>query len=127
MNKTRELVTDAELENAGLVKITAFVRSPQSEAAKRKAKQRDKEQAEGLKQINLKAHTADHELIKQLAAELKTANEEQKKLLSEIIANLKNQAAQPKTVPTPVTSPKKVTGLKSFILKVLLKLIALMQ
>ena len=127
------LVTDEQLEAAGLVKVTAFVRSKQSEVAARKAKQREKEAAEGIKQLNLKANIEHHDLLKQIAASIQTANEEQKKLLKQIIADMNNKTnvtspvTIPNTSPTPtptvVTSPKKVTGFKGKLIMLLKYLI----
>jgi len=121
----KTLVTDAELEAAGLVKVTAFVRSQQSEAAARKAKQREKEATEGIKQLNLKANVEHHDLLKQIATSIQTANEEQKKLLQQIIADMNNKTSVtspvtiPAPTPTPTTSPKQVTGFKGKLIKLL--------
>ncbi len=113
--KLQELVTDEQLENAGLVKITAYVRTEQSKAAERKAKQRQKEESEGVKQLNLKANAENHEILKKVAASLQSASTEQKKLLEDILAQIKNSNTPAPNAKPSVTSHKIVTGFKGKI------------
>jgi hypothetical protein len=137
-----QLVTDEQLEGAGLIKVTAFIRGPQSAAAARKAKQRAKEAEEGVKQLNLKASVEHHDLLKEIAASIQSANAEQKKLLQDLVTAITNKtsvtspATSPVTIPqpapvtipavtpTPATSTKPITGVKGKIVNMLLWCIA---
>ena len=66
---TDAFLTDEQLADQGMVKITAFVRTEKSIAALRKQKQREKELAGGLKQLNVKAPAEVHDKIKAIATE----------------------------------------------------------
>lgn len=61
------ILTDQQLERSGLVKVEAFMRTRTSAAAARKAKQREKQEATGLKQTNLIAPVAVHEPLRAIA------------------------------------------------------------
>ena len=68
-NKT---ITDSELEQAGLVKTSAFVRTKKSKNALRIAKHKDKKLTEtGVKQLNIEIPEQYRDTFKALAKELK--------------------------------------------------------
>lgn len=118
--ETDLLLTDDQLcEQQGLVKVTAFVRTEQSLTALRKQKQREKEKATGLGQVNVKAPTDCHETIKQLA---KLTNEGMP-----LIDALK--AVTPIEIPkTNVTSHKIVTNRwRKWIIKTLMRLCRMLE
>jgi hypothetical protein len=52
-NKVVGDLTDDELKAGGMDRVTAYVRSPRSKEAKRKTKQREKQQKAGKRQINI--------------------------------------------------------------------------
>lgn len=60
-------LSDDELANQGLVKITAFMRTEQSIEAARKKRQREKEANQGVKQLNVKLPVEAHETVKAIA------------------------------------------------------------
>jgi len=63
-------LTDDALSEAGLVKISAFIRNEQSANAKRVQKARKKAATSGMRQVNVVAPPAAHETIKALASQL---------------------------------------------------------
>ena len=68
-NKT---ITDSELEQAGLVKTSAFVRTKKSKNALRIAKHKDKKLTEtGVKQLNIEIPEQYRDTFKAMAKELK--------------------------------------------------------
>lgn len=64
-----EKYTDEQLLQGGLVKVEAFVRSKASATAVRKARQRKKEEAEGLKQVNVTAPAEIKPILQLIAKE----------------------------------------------------------
>ncbi len=64
------ILTDDQLNRAGLIKIEAFVRTKTSAAASRKAKQRAKEKTEGIQTVTLTIPAAAKEQIKAIAVEI---------------------------------------------------------
>ena len=64
------ILTDDQLERGGLVKVEAFMRTRTSAAAARKAKQRDRDASEGLRQINIKTTEEAGQALKSIAAEI---------------------------------------------------------
>lgn len=64
------ILTDEQLERGGLVKVEAFMRTRTSAAAARKAKQRERDESEGLKQVNIKATEEVGATLKSIAAEI---------------------------------------------------------
>jgi hypothetical protein len=64
------ILTDDQLERGGLVKVEAFMRTRTSAAAARKAKQREREESVGLKQVNIKTTDDAGQALKSIAAEI---------------------------------------------------------
>jgi hypothetical protein len=65
-------ITDSELEQAGLVKTSAFVRTKKSKNALRIAKHKDKKLNEtGVKQLNIEVPDQFRDVFKAIAKELK--------------------------------------------------------
>lgn len=65
-------ITDSELEQAGLVKTSAFVRTKKSKNALRIAKHKDKKLNEtGVKQLNIEVPEQFRDVFKAIAKELK--------------------------------------------------------
>lgn len=70
-NKT---ITDNELEQAGLVKTSAFIRTKKSKNALRIEKHKDKKLTEkGVKQLNIEVPEQHRDIFKALAKELATS------------------------------------------------------
>lgn len=67
-NKT---LTDSELEQAGLVKTSAFVRTKRSKNALRVEKNREKKAADGVKQLNVEVPEQHRDLLKAMAKGMK--------------------------------------------------------
>ena len=105
---TEAILTDEALERGGLVKIEAFVRTKTSAAAARKAKQRETQEAAGLKQINITAPEEVQEKIKAIAK-----------------ACTAGQSFE--TAVQSVTSHALVTGWKGILVKVLTTLLTWLQ
>jgi len=57
-------LTDEDLENNGLIKTTAFVRTKKSKNALRVKKNKEKKAANGIKQLNIEVHEDNKEIIK---------------------------------------------------------------
>jgi CRISPR/Cas system CMR-associated protein Cmr5 small subunit len=66
----QETLTDSELEQAGLVKTSAFVRSKKSKNALRVKKHKEKKAQNGIKQVNVEIPEHHKETVKKLAKEL---------------------------------------------------------
>jgi hypothetical protein len=64
--------TDEQLNDAGLIKTSAFVRSNRSKNALRVEKHKNKKEEQGIKQLNVEVPEEHRELIKQLAIALKS-------------------------------------------------------
>lgn len=64
-------LSDAELEQAGLVKTSAFVRTKKSKNALRIEKHKQKKEQQGIKQLNVEIPEQHRDLMKQLAIALK--------------------------------------------------------
>lgn len=63
--------TDAELEQAGLVKTSAFVRTKKSKNALRIEKHKQKKEQQGIKQLNVEVPEQHRDLIKSFSKALK--------------------------------------------------------
>ena len=63
--------TDAELEQAGLVKTSAFVRTKKSKNALRIEKHKQKKAEQGVKQLNVEVPEQHRDIIKSLSKALK--------------------------------------------------------
>ena len=68
--KAADALTDAALAQAGMKKVTAFVRAQPSPGAKRKQSSRERLEERGLKQLNLQLPHETHAVFKDLAQEL---------------------------------------------------------
>lgn len=64
-------LTDSELEHAGLIKTSAFVRTKKSKNALRVQKHKDKKAQEGIKQLNIEVPEQFRDTFKQIAKQLK--------------------------------------------------------
>jgi hypothetical protein len=64
-------LTDEELETAGLIRTSAFVRSKRSKNALRIEKHKEKKAEQGIKQLNIEVPEQHRETMKQLAIALK--------------------------------------------------------
>lgn len=98
------ILTDDQLERGGLVKVEAFMRTRTSAAAARKAKQRERDELAGLRQVNIKTTEETGAALKSIAAEISKGST----LVDAII----------KTVPT-VTSHDLVTPEPKIIEKII--------
>ena len=65
--------TDTELEQAGLVKTSAFVRTKKSKNALRIEKHKQKKAESGVKQLNIEVPEQHRDIFKSLAKELATS------------------------------------------------------
>jgi hypothetical protein len=65
-------LSDHALSEAGMVKISAFVRNEKSANARRVQKAKIKAETSGLRQVNVVAPPASHQIIKALASKLQT-------------------------------------------------------
>ncbi len=66
----QETLTDSELEQAGLIKTSAFVRSKKSKNALRVKKHKEKKAKQGIKQVNIEIPDHHKETVKKLAKDL---------------------------------------------------------
>ncbi len=100
-------LTDTELEQAGLVKTSAFVRTKKSKNALRVKKCNDKKLADkGVKQLNIEVPEQHRDIFKALAKELATTGTIQQdkvdyfsKLVSADKNTTENKKQPPKTAP----------------------------
>lgn len=76
-------ITDLELEQAGLVKTSAFVRSKKSKNAIRVKKHKDKKAEKGIKQVNIEIPDHHKESVKILAKQLCDGKDFKQVLLSQ--------------------------------------------
>ena len=63
--------TDAELEQAGLVKTSAFVRTKKSKNALRIEKHKQKKEQQGIKQLNVEVPEQHRDMLKSFSKALK--------------------------------------------------------
>lgn len=63
--------TDAELEQAGLVKTSAFVRTKKSKNALRIEKHKQKKEQQGIKQLNVEVPDQHRDMVKSFSKALK--------------------------------------------------------
>lgn len=76
-------ISDNELESAGLIKTSAFIRSKKSKNALRVKKHKDKKAQDGIKQVNVEVPEHQKEAIKILAKELCKGGDFKKALLTQ--------------------------------------------
>jgi hypothetical protein len=96
-------LTDNELEQAGLVKTSAFIRTKKSKNALRIEKHKDKKLAEkGVKQLNIEVPEQHRDIFKALAKELSTDGTIQQDKLdyfSQLVVRDKNTTENKKQPP----------------------------
>ncbi len=78
-----ETLTDSELEQAGLIKTSAYVRSKKSKNALRVKKHKEKKAEQGIKQVNIEIPEHHKETVKKLAKELCTGKDLKQALLAQ--------------------------------------------
>lgn len=86
-------LTDSELEQAGLVKTSAFVRTKKSKNALRIKKHKQKKAESGVKQLNIEVPEQHRDIFKALAKELATSGTIQQDKIdyfSQLVAGDKN-------------------------------------
>lgn len=76
-------ISDSELESAGLIKTSAFIRSKKSKNALRVKKHKDKKAQDGIKQVNIEIPEHQKDAIKILAKELCKGSDFKKALLTQ--------------------------------------------
>lgn len=79
----QETLTDSELEQAGLIKTSAYVRSKKSKNALRVKKHKDKKAEQGIKQVNIEIPEHHKDAVKKLAKELCVGKDFKQVLLSQ--------------------------------------------
>jgi hypothetical protein len=94
-------LNDKELEQAGLIKTSAFVRTKRSKNALRVEKNKQKKEQQGIKQLNIEVPEQHRETMKQLAIALKNGQS--------ITDALKTISTDTKT-PEQKKTPQVVTG-----------------
>jgi hypothetical protein len=67
----KKTLKDSELEQAGLIKTSAFIRTKKSKNALRIEKHKAKKEQQGIKQLNIEVPEQHRETMKQLANALK--------------------------------------------------------
>ena len=101
---------DSELEAAGLIKTSAFVRTKKSKNALRVAKHKEKKEIEtGVKQLNIEVPAEHRDTIKALAKALVQG----KAISKELLANLPTKSGEAKKE---VKAPKKPLEEKNEVL-----------
>lgn len=65
------VLTDEQLRDGGLAKVDAFVRTKASKNALRQQRHKEKQEAAGIKQLNVMMPETAHDTIKQLVARVK--------------------------------------------------------
>jgi hypothetical protein len=96
-------LTDNELEQAGLVKTSAFIRTKKSKNALRIEKHKDKKLTEkGVKQLNIEVPEQHRDIFKALAKELATTGtiqQDKMDYFSQLVAADKNTTENKKQAP----------------------------
>lgn len=121
--ESQKTLSDEDLEKAGLIRTSAFVRTKKSKNALRIEKHKQKKAAQGVKQLNVEVPEEHREMIKSLTKSLKNglpAVEAIKLLFPEL---------KPDTPPSPrveresevskIEKMKKSSRLKKFILELI--------
>lgn len=95
-------LTDSELEQAGLVKTSAFVRTKKSKNALRIEKHKQKKAENGVKQLNIEVPEQHRDIFKALAKELATSGtiqQDKMDYFSQLVAADKNTTENKKQAP----------------------------
>lgn len=136
-------LTDSELEQAGLVKTSAFVRTKKSKNALRIEKHKQKKSELGVKQLNIEVPEQHRDAFKAIAKELATKGTIQQSNMdyfSQLVAADKNTTENKKTASLEARTSEKTSlpdecvkvgnkcaeivakgGLKAWILKKIVK------
>ena len=101
-NKT---LSDNELEQAGLVKTSAFVRTKRSKNALRLEKHKEKKEEQGIKQLNIEVPKQYRDVFKAMAKELSATGTISGKQL-EILPVVNGNNKEKKPTKTPVKAPE---------------------
>jgi DNA-binding transcriptional regulator YhcF (GntR family) len=124
--------TDAELEQAGLVKTSAFVRTKKSKNALRIEKHKQKKAEQGVKQLNVEVPEQHRDMVKSFSKALKDGLSPEEAVKTLFSSNRTPAAEKPQKAPESdfeskdreyVTIGKKVAeiqsqgGFKAFILR----------
>lgn len=91
---TDAALTDEQLLAGGLAPVQAFVRTKQGKAALRAQRHKEKQEALGVRQVNVMAPEEAQEPIKQIAARTKAGEP-----LEVVLRDLAGVAPQPQAVP----------------------------
>jgi hypothetical protein len=94
--------TDTELEQAGLVKTSAFVRTKKSKNALRIEKHKQKKADNGVKQLNIEVPEQHRDIFKAIAKELATSGtiqQDKMDYFSQLVAADKNTTENKKQAP----------------------------
>lgn len=95
-------LTDTELEQAGLVKTSAFIRTKKSKNALRIEKHKQKKAYNGVKQLNIEVPEQHRDAFKALAKELATngtIQQDKMDYFSQLVAADKNTTENKKQAP----------------------------
>lgn len=118
----KKTFTDAELEERGLVKTSAFVRTKKSKNALRIQKHKEKKLAQGIKQVNVEIPEVSRDVFKAFAKKV-TAGE----ISNAQIEQLLNKKEKTKQVPgknEKVSSAALKTGFKARLLAFITRLLS---
>lgn len=97
-----QALTDQELEAGGLKPVKAWVRTKQAGNAVRTKRYKERQAAEGVKQVNVQAPQETHEALKAIAARTK-AGESLGDVLSDLAGQSAGSGSRPLPPPAPVT------------------------
>lgn len=102
-NGDNKTLTDSELEQAGLVKTSAFVRTKKSKNALRVEKHKQKKAEQGVKQLNIEVPEQHRDIFKQIAKQLKDTGTVSSELVKAIPTDI--AAKPPKATQERKTEP----------------------
>jgi hypothetical protein len=111
-------LSDNELETAGLVKTSAFVRSNRSKNALRIEKHKEKKAETGIKQLNIEVPTEHRDTIKALAKALSTGEPISEELLAVFSFDRTKQNTRDKTKQLTAETSQNVTESTKSILDI---------
>jgi hypothetical protein len=99
----KKTFSDTELEQAGLVKTSAFVRTKRSKNALRIEKHKQKKEELGIKQLNIEVPEQHREAMKQLANALKDGQS-----ITDALKAISTDTKTPEKQKTPQKAPQSV-------------------
>lgn len=97
-------LSDEELETAGLIRTSAFVRSKRSKNALRVEKSKEKKAEQGIKQLNVEVPEEHRELMKQLANALKEGQS-----IEDALKSIQSDIKPPVNNKTPQKAPESLS------------------